>query len=70
MRDEQLLDLRMCDLDLKIEGTVLETRIEQLYAELEKRHIRLRPHCWLSEEWFSPDGVPGIAIPFYLRIPG
>jgi hypothetical protein len=69
LRDEQLLDLRMCDLDLKIEGTVLETRIEQLYAELEKRHIRLRPHCWLSEEWFSPDGVPGIAIPFYLAHP-
>ncbi|HVW37649.1 MAG TPA: putative zinc-binding metallopeptidase [Pirellulales bacterium] len=68
-RDEQLLDLRMCDLGLKIEGTVLESRIEQLYAELERRHLRLRPHCWLSEEWFSPDGVPGIAIPFYLAHP-
>ncbi|MEX0711226.1 MAG: putative zinc-binding metallopeptidase [Pirellulales bacterium] len=66
MRDDRLLDMRMCDLDLKIEGTSLEPRIEQLYSELERRNIRLRPHCWLSEEWFSPDGVPGIAIPFYM----
>jgi hypothetical protein len=24
---------------------------------------------WLSTDWFSPDGVPGIAIPFYLAHP-
>jgi hypothetical protein len=24
---------------------------------------------WLAEEWFSPDGVPGIAVPFYLAHP-
>jgi hypothetical protein len=24
---------------------------------------------WLSEEWFAPDGVPGIAVPFYLAHP-
>jgi hypothetical protein len=30
------------------------------------RGIRFRPHCWLAQEWFSPDGTPGIAIPFYL----
>ena len=23
----------------------------------------------MSEEWFSPDGIPGIAIPFYLAHP-
>jgi hypothetical protein len=67
--DEQLLSLRFCDLGLSIAGTVLEEAIERLYAELAQRHIRLRPHCWLAEEWFSPDGVPGIAIPFYLAHP-
>jgi hypothetical protein len=40
--------------------------VNQLYAELEARGIRFRPHFWLSSEWFSPDGVPGVAIPFYL----
>jgi hypothetical protein len=64
--DEELLDLRLCDLDLRIEGTVVESRIHRLYDELEARGIRLRPHVWLSREWFSPDGVPGIAVPFYL----
>ncbi len=67
--DSDLLDVRLCDLDIAIEGTVLERRIERLHRELAARGLSLRPHCWLSEEWFSPDGVPGIAIPFYLAHP-
>lgn len=67
--DERLLDLRFCDLDVHIEGTVLERRIQKLYSELEARNIRHKPHCWLSSEWFSPDGIPGIALPFYLAHP-
>ncbi|MEO8268368.1 MAG: putative zinc-binding metallopeptidase [Aureliella sp.] len=67
--DEELLDMRMCDLKISIAGTVIEERIEQLYNELAERGISFRPHCWLSDEWFSPDGVPGIAIPFYLAHP-
>ncbi|MDB4786854.1 MAG: putative zinc-binding metallopeptidase [Planctomycetaceae bacterium] len=66
---EELLDVKICDLGLKIEGTSLEPRIERLYNELELRELDFRPHCWLSEEWFSPDGIPGIAIPFYLAHP-
>jgi hypothetical protein len=67
--DEQLLDLRLCDLHLQLEGSPLEERIAQLYRELDERGLRFRPHFWLSEEWFTPDGVPGIAIPFYLAHP-
>lgn len=66
LSDEQLLSLRFCDLKLSVQGTELEEAIERLYAELAMRGIRFRPHCWLAEEWFSPDGIPGIAIPFYL----
>ena len=66
LSDKQLLSLRFCDLELTIGGTELERAIERLYAELATRGIRFRPHCWLAQEWFSPDGVPGIAIPFYL----
>ncbi|HKK15407.1 MAG TPA: hypothetical protein VJ981_01785, partial [Gammaproteobacteria bacterium] len=64
--DEELLDLRFCDLKLVLRDTRLQEKIQQLYDELERRGIGFRPHCWLSEEWFSPDGVPGIAIPFYM----
>ncbi len=66
LSDEQLLELRMCDLKLTIRGTNLEKRIAQLNEELAARGLRFKPHFWLSEDWFSPDEVPGIAIPFYL----
>lgn len=69
LTDAKLLDLRICDLKLKIEGTELEANIQRLYQELKTRDLNFRPHCWLSDEWFSPDGIPGIAIPFFLAHP-
>ena len=67
--DDELLDLRICDLDVSIKGTPLEDRIAQLHDELADAGLQFRPHCWLSDEWFTPDDVPGIAIPFYLAHP-
>ena len=67
--DEKLLDIRLCDLGVTIEGTELEQRIAEIAAELEARGLTFRPHYWLSDEWFTPDDVPGIAIPFYLGHP-
>src|SRR5215212_12121139 len=65
--DEKLLDLRMCQLGVSIEESVLTDRIATLRQELESRGLaNFTPHFWLSDEWFSPDGVPGVAIPFYL----
>jgi len=69
LSDERLLDVRMCDLDLEIEGSWLEESIERLHGELDRRDLRVRPHCWLSNEWFCPEDIPGIAIPFYLAHP-
>ena len=66
---EELLDVRLCDLGLAIEGTRLEACVEQLYHELERAGLRFRPSIWLSTDWFSPEGVPGVAIPFYLAHP-
>jgi len=67
--DAELLEIRMCDLGVSIEGTDLEERIAQVNADLEIRGLAFRPYYWLSDEWFTPDGVPGIAIPFYLAHP-
>jgi hypothetical protein len=69
MKDDQLLDLRLCDLPLSIGGTPLKRRVAQLYDEMDARGLRLKPHVWLSEEWFTPDNIPGFAIPFYLAHP-
>ena len=59
----------MRELGVTIAGTWLEDAVAQLYDELDKRGLRLRPHVWLSDEWFSPADVPGFAIPFYLAHP-
>jgi len=67
--DERLLEVRMSDLKLTIEGTDLELRIAEITAELDARGLAFRPFYYLSDEWFTPDGVPGIAIPFYLAHP-
>src|SRR5262245_42935132 len=66
--DEQLLDLRLADLRLSIEGT-LASRVHQLSAELDERGLRFPLHFYLSDEWFTPDGGTAIAIPFYLAHP-
>jgi len=66
--DDALLAMRMCDLQLSIAGTDLEQRIATVNGELTGHGLAL-PHYWLSDEWFTPDGVPGVAIPFYLAHP-
>ncbi|MGI9247211.1 MAG: putative zinc-binding metallopeptidase, partial [Steroidobacteraceae bacterium] len=67
--DEALLDMRFCDLRLSLRSAGLDVAVARLYEELRRKGIRFRPHVWLSEEWFSPDGIPGIAVPFYLAHP-
>ncbi|MAE94375.1 MAG: hypothetical protein CL910_06915 [Deltaproteobacteria bacterium] len=66
----ELLDTRICDLGLQIEGTALETRVQRLWSELREAGFkRLRPYVWLSTDWFTPDGLTGFAIPFFLAHP-
>ncbi len=64
---DELLDLRLCDLPLRIRGSSVERRLRRLYHELEARDLRVKPHVWLSDEWFTPDKVTGFAIPFTWR---
>jgi hypothetical protein len=67
LSDEELLDVRLCDLDLRIEGTDVQDRLMRLYAELERAGLRrFRPYAWLSTSWFTPHGCTGFAVPFYL----
>jgi hypothetical protein len=69
LSDDQLLKMRFCDLKLSLSSPPIQRALRNVYSELRRRRIRLRPHVWLSVEWFSPDGVPGIAIPFYMAHP-
>ena len=69
LSDEQLLDRRISRLGLRIQGSVLEEYIAALECALARAGLRFRPHVWLSTDWFSPHGVPGFAVPFYLAHP-
>jgi len=70
LSESELLDLRVRNLKVRIDGTPLEERVDELYRELEAKGIRFRPHCWLSDEWFAPDGFPGLPSPSIWPIPG
>ncbi len=67
--DDALLKLRFRDLNLKLAAGPVQDDLLRLGNELDRRGIRFKPHAWFSTEWFSPDGVPGIAVPFYLGHP-
>jgi len=67
--EEDLLNLKICDLPLKIEGSWLQECIHQLYQELEAKGILFKPECYLADEWLTPENEPVIGIPFYLAHP-
>jgi hypothetical protein len=69
LSDEQLLGLRVRDLGVSWQRSWVGGAVRQLNRELAARELRVEPHVWVSDEWFSPDGVPGIALPFYLLHP-
>ncbi len=66
--DEALLDSRLCDLPLAIDGPLAE-RIGRLQHEIRDNGIDCALHFYLSDEWFTPDGRTAIAVPFYLAHP-
>ena len=66
LSDDELLDLRFCDLGLKIKGSRVEPWVKRLYKDLENKGLRFKPHIWVSDEWFSANGIPGIAVPFFV----
>ena len=66
---ESLLQQRLCDLKLSLSGSLIEPKINLLYKELDKKNIRFKPHFWISDDWFCPDGIPGVAVPFFLIHP-
>lgn len=67
--DDELLELPLGALGVSLRGTWVERCVHRLHAELARREIRFQPRVWASEEWFSPTGIPGFAVPFYLLHP-
>ena len=50
----------MCDLDLRLDGTFYQRADRTVVsgARVAARRLLFRPYVWISDEWFTPDGVP------------
>ncbi len=62
----ELLNTRISDLKLRIEGSPIEPMIRQVQRELESKGIKFTPVFYLTDSWGCPDEVPAVGIPFYL----
>lgn len=69
MSDDELFDTQLCDFDLSIEKSPIQKHIQTFHKELDAHGFKLKPYFWVSDEWFTPIGMTGIAIPFYLVHP-
>lgn len=66
LSDEELLEKRISQLGLRLEGKELQPLVQRLYDELTQKGLTFHPPCHLGDEWFVPVGVPAIFIPFFL----
>ncbi len=60
----QMLPLSKLPLDSRSRS--IHKAIHQLKTELKGKGLDFNPIFWISTEWFCPDGICGVAIPFYL----
>jgi len=66
LSDDELLEKKISQLGLRLDGTELQPLIQQLYDELSQRGLVFHPPCHVGDEWFVPIGIPAIFIPFFL----
>jgi hypothetical protein len=66
LTDEQLLEKRISQLGLKIEGTEVQPLVQRLYQELTAKGLTFHPPTHVGDEWFVPVGIPAIFVPFFL----
>ena len=66
LSDQELLERRISELGLRLEGTAVEPLIRQLYEELSGHGLTFQPPVHIGDEWFVPVGIPAIFVPFFL----
>lgn len=66
LEEEELLEMRLRKFGLRVEGSVIEPYVKQLYDELSAKGLVFHPPCHFGDEWFVPLGIPAIFIPFFL----
>jgi hypothetical protein len=66
LSDDELLEKKISQLGLKLDGSEVEPLVRQLYDELSQKSLAFHPPCHVGDEWFVPVGIPAIFIPFFL----
>ncbi len=66
---DALLDTRICDLPVDLNVHWIKRNVLKLNLELKRKGLKVIPHIWIADDWFSPDGVNGFAIPFFITHP-
>ena len=66
LSDELLLENKISQLGLTLEGTPLQVFVQQLHDELTGKGLTFLPPCHVGDEWFVPVGIPAIFVPFFL----
>ena len=66
LSDTDLLKLRFKNILFSISDSEIETYINRLNEELAAKGLVFRPQIFLGDEWFSPEGMNAISVPFYL----
>jgi hypothetical protein len=64
--DDALLERRISTLGLRLEGTALHACVAQLHGELAARGLVFKPPVHIGDEWFCPEEIAAIFVPFYL----
>ncbi len=67
--DADILKMRFKDLKIQTSDTEVEEAIRQLYVELAAKGLSFKPQIYFGDEWFSPEGMNAISVPFYLAHP-
>lgn len=65
----EILSAQLWELDISFDKSQFSGCLDQLNQELENKKLLVRPKVWLSDDWFCPDFISGIAIPFTLMHP-
>lgn len=66
LSDQEILKLRFNAIPLTVAGSEVEDYVKQLHSELEAKNLSFKPEIFLGDEWFSPEGMNAISVPFYL----
>ncbi|HOK39797.1 MAG TPA: putative zinc-binding metallopeptidase [bacterium] len=61
----ELLNTPINKLGLKIEGSILEQAIDEVYKEIEENEIILRPNFYLSDSYGCCEGTANIGLAFW-----